>query len=411
MNVISPKLDIPIDSTLTVDNTQSNSPTPPLATDFSKLLAQQELPDFMLTPDLPVTLSGDLKSEKDTDSSADSDTQAQLLTYFTYEINPLLGQINHLVKTLQPAHIDEIGENNNANPEMTSTNVKKVELNIQNQSQLPDTTAPASTTMHQATLPVIKNDFEKLLAIQEDDKLSENNDIDISEVGKPKSSIESNLKNIPTDTNLVDPQKIPTSSMTAPSLQPLPDAQDNKYMNALSQFGSFINSQTAPHINNDLAPAQNLYVNTTSVADTFRTTPQLEMETKIELLPATLEGINKETYNANIKIYPPELGHVLAKLKVDKNTAELVITADNNVVKQIIEAHLPQLRENFQSADITLTHIHVQTAEANIDSQENNNNRQSNQADNRNEEDQQSGQPVSTTAQQRRLNSIIDTYA
>jgi flagellar hook-length control protein FliK len=182
-------------------------------------------------------------------------------------------------------------------------------------------------------------------------------------------------------------------------------------MNALSQFGSFINSQTAPHINNDLAPAQNLYVNTTSVADTFRTTPQLEMETKIELLPATLEGINKETYNANIKIYPPELGHVLAKLKVDKNTAELVITADNNVVKQIIEAHLPQLRENFQSADITLTHIHVQTAEANIDSQENNNNRQSNQADNRNEEDQQSGQPVSTTAQQRRLNSIIDTYA
>jgi hypothetical protein len=203
MNVISPKLDIPIDSTLTVDNTQSNSPTPPLATDFSKLLAQQELPDFMLTPDLPVTLSGDLKSEKDTDSSADSDTQAQLLTYFTYEINPLLGQINHLVKTLQPAHIDEIGENNNANPEMTSTNVKKVELNIQNQSQLPDTTAPASTTMHQATLPVIKNDFEKLLAIQEDDKLSENNDIDISEVGKPKSSIESNLKNIPTDTNLV----------------------------------------------------------------------------------------------------------------------------------------------------------------------------------------------------------------
>jgi flagellar hook-length control protein FliK len=425
MNVISPQLDTLIDPTLTVtvDNTQSTSPTAAVPTDFSKLLAKQELPEFMLTPDLPLTLPPDQKLEKDAKidnkDPADSDTETQLLTYFPYDINPLLGQIEHLNKTSQPAPVvtDQISENENTTPEVIPTTFKKPALNIQNATQLPDSTALSQlTTPDTATLPkpvpapVIKNDFKKLLATQ-DHKLSENNEIDNVEVAKPKSTIESKLKTILTDTNLADPQKILTASMATPSLQQLPDLQDNKYMNVLSEFGSFINSQTAAHIDNDSVAVQTLYTNTSSAAETFRQTPQLEMETKIELLPATLQGLNKDTYNANIKIYPPELGHVLAKLKVDKNTAELVITADNNVVKQIIEAHLPQLRENFQSADITLTHIHVQTSEVDVGGKENNSNQQSNQSDNKKEWNQQSGQPVNTATQQRRLNSIIDTYA
>ncbi len=45
------------------------------------------------------------------------------------------------------------------------------------------------------------------------------------------------------------------------------------------------------------------------------------------MLPPTLNAVGQEVHNANIRIYPPELGSVLAKLKLNKNSAELTIMA------------------------------------------------------------------------------------
>jgi flagellar hook-length control protein FliK len=67
-----------------------------------------------------------------------------------------------------------------------------------------------------------------------------------------------------------------------------------------------------------------------------------------------------ETLAANIRIYPPELGQVIAKLKMTgKNEATLDITSENSRVRDIIEASLPQLKSQFQQAGINIQTVTV----------------------------------------------------
>jgi flagellar hook-length control protein FliK len=184
--------------------------------------------------------------------------------------------------------------------------------------------------------------------------------------------------------------------------------QNNKHVNALLQMGEFINSHTAKLTGTTHAPSE---IADTNYIATAKKVASGNYETKIDLRPETIDSILKNTYNANIKIYPPELGHVLAKLKIDKNNAELVIMTESSVVKQIVEANLPQLRENFQQADINLSSIQVLTSQSNGKSPENNSNSQSNQPVtelNTGLSAESTTSPEKTATQ---LNSLVDTYA
>ncbi len=80
--------------------------------------------------------------------------------------------------------------------------------------------------------------------------------------------------------------------------------------------------------------------------------------------------VNLTTYHANIKIYPPELGKITARLKMDKNSAELEVVAENRQVKALLETHIVALKEQFTSSNIQLDKINIvlQEPESNMNS-------------------------------------------
>ena len=144
-------------------------------------------------------------------------------------------------------------------------------------------------------------------------------------------------------------------------------------------------------------------------------TPSVNDRVQIEFSPVNLTAIGKELYSAQIKIHPPELGNILAKLKMDKDGANLTILAENNVVKGILEANLPALKEHFQRADIPLNQIQVAIdpklnpqlfADQNREQRPQN---QSNQYQSGQEEVENTNIVYNETKKD--LDSLIDTYA
>lgn len=193
----------------------------------------------------------------------------------------------------------------------------------------------------------------------------------------------------------------------------------NKYTDALVQLGGFINSHTASMatdtVNNTISSNSN-NISAPAQANPALSPNDLDMskyELKVDIAPRSMDSIMNEIYNAKIKIYPPELGAVMAKLKVGKNSTELSITTENDRVKAIVEQNLPQLRENFQNANINLTHIEVQTSLTDANGQNSNNSRDSSTllAQEQMHNMDTVGQTVTQKAVSKPSNSLVDTYA
>ncbi|MDR3476568.1 MAG: flagellar hook-length control protein FliK [Gammaproteobacteria bacterium] len=200
--------------------------------------------------------------------------------------------------------------------------------------------------------------------------------------------------------------------------EPIKEGQSkpaNKFTDSLNELGNLINGLTAQHANHQeqLISLPNIPAASTSMsyAEALKKVNHAEFDTQVELIPQSIESQLNDSYSANIKIYPPELGHVLAKLKVDKNNAELIITTENSTVKSIVESNLAQLRDNFQRADINITNIQVNVSDVSDKEQKNNQPYQSNQNVESNhathEIVKENGSP---TLSKRTLNSIIDAY-
>jgi flagellar hook-length control protein FliK len=189
------------------------------------------------------------------------------------------------------------------------------------------------------------------------------------------------------------------------------DIQNNKYASALTQLGSFINAHTLQHVP-AAAAHQDFNVASTTYTDHVKKIAPTDFETKVDFVPQSLDSAMKDTYKVNLKIYPPELGHVIAKIKVSKDNAELIILTETNAVKEIVEANLSQLRENFQRADINLTTIDVQTQTPQSNSKEQGApNQQDSSASTRAENSNELNQQSLSSEGSRTSNSIIDTYA
>lgn len=186
----------------------------------------------------------------------------------------------------------------------------------------------------------------------------------------------------------------------------------NKYTEALTQLGSFINTQTTNNLSNnghslslDSINMQNNY------AEALKKTQQTQYDINIELIKPSMDALNQESYDAKIKIYPPELGTVLAKLRVNKNSTELTILTENSQVKAIVEANLSQLRDKFQQADINLTNIQVQTSQTATTSDQNNDNKRNNESFLSDRGNELNNQALPTKSSTRASNALIDTYA
>lgn len=66
-------------------------------------------------------------------------------------------------------------------------------------------------------------------------------------------------------------------------------------------------------------------------------------------------------YTAKISLHPPELGSINAEIIMQKGQAELKILTESDLMKQVIESHLEQLKTNFKDANFNLNQVHVET--------------------------------------------------
>ena len=312
------------------------------------------------------------------------------------EINPLFNQIELLNQARLPADAPhEI-------PQTTDLNVKPATI-----------TNKKNSPPEKVTTPALPANAEKIA----DDEVVLANEMKLSDkFTKPKQTVSDTPQtlashpgnkevNQPVDVNVVAPTVMPVTQ----SLH-LTGAPNDKHVQALTQMGEIINSHTA-HLSDALP--QHSEITETDYVSTAKKVVGNDYETKIELHPETLDSMLKTTYSANIKIYPPELGHVLAKLKVDKDSTQLLIMTENNTVKQIVEASLSQLRDNFQQADINLSSIQVVTSDTQGKSAENSGNNKSNQQLMNQNAAAADAEALASSekAAARQLNSLVDTYA
>lgn len=154
----------------------------------------------------------------------------------------------------------------------------------------------------------------------------------------------------------------PVMSQTTPMVlnQSIP-AEHTKFLDTFNQLGNFIQQQLAHNnVNNNIA--MNMPTAPKMPDEVLKSTPNQQYSFDVDLVAANvgphLEGI----YDAKIKIRPPELGEIIAQLKINKGSAELTLMTENNHVKQIVESNLPQLKQHFQQSNIDLTNVNIKSA-------------------------------------------------
>lgn len=186
----------------------------------------------------------------------------------------------------------------------------------------------------------------------------------------------------------------------------------SKYIDALKNLGNLINQHTSQLADTNQLNRASLQRPSTTYAETAQSLFGTMPEPKIELSSTTLAGIGKELHQADIKIHPPELGHVVAKLKVNENTAELVIMTQSHRVREVVEANLPQLKDHFQHAAINLASIHVEVQTANSNTNEQLAKKQRDTLMNPDlvNDDNQGSNVKKDNKNTRVIDSIIDTY-
>lgn len=188
--------------------------------------------------------------------------------------------------------------------------------------------------------------------------------------------------------------------------------EKNKYTDALVQLGQFVNNQTTQMANEQTTrTATVMDTQQTTYAEVLSKAQQPDYGLKVDIHVSGADSGLQDTYSANIKIYPPELGSMIAKLKVSKNGTELVILTENNHVKEIVQANLNQLRQDFQRADINLTNIQIDVQNQQSGQKENTNQNQQNFSSQAQMADNVAMPQLKSTSKSQAIDSIIDTYA
>lgn len=70
-------------------------------------------------------------------------------------------------------------------------------------------------------------------------------------------------------------------------------------------------------------------------------------------------GVNLEQYTAQIKVHPQELGQITATIEINQGLATISFLTEHAHVKQLMEAHLPELRQAFGHSSLNLSDVDV----------------------------------------------------
>lgn len=75
-------------------------------------------------------------------------------------------------------------------------------------------------------------------------------------------------------------------------------------------------------------------------------------------------SVNKrlETGTVNLRLYPQELGELRMEIKVEQDNIKAHIIAQNPQAQEMIDRHLPRLREALEQQGLNLQHVEVTIA-------------------------------------------------
>lgn len=385
---------------------------------------------FMQATPQPVTDGADIETEVTSDDILHTESEAE-----TTSLNPfdaaLLANLSLPVdasqqslpqqsqQPQQPVQENDVGQDLAANNQAINT--------INQTPVIKEALKPAISVDSFEVNQILKENIAKIKELKKEDiSMSSMNVVenssDVEQFLQTKETIKQkinepnlSLQNLNQPIDLLANQFVqPVAASLNAQNQDQGHAEANQYQNALVQLGEMINSHTKSLANPE---STNLTLSHPSAdyASLLNNQAKVQhphLEIKLESLPASArDAVIKETYNANIKIYPPELGTVLAKLRIGQNIAELVILTENDKVKEIVQANLNQLREQFQQSNIQLTSIDVQTSPQETKDQ-NENQQHLQQSFAAREKTNESNQSTTVSKETKHnIDALVDTYA
>ncbi len=301
-----------------------------------------------------------VKSQNQPESSDPSDATA---TNPTMDVSTLMGllQLNNVTPVQpDPAPMtqavtpkpEDAKKNVNPNVSLTdkpkTTTVTTPMLSVQH--QLPQTEELPTNTASALPQPKLNNMTNTRATVDEKKIAAATNKSDVIDTNS---------------TNLID-QIDNATNLSSVVAKPTPIEHDktpsnlipDKITNAFSQIGLLV--AHGLRLSSSASPANPSQQPDIASAQTMPNVAHDDIRSYFEFQPQrSIDGMNHLAYDAKINIYPPELGHVAAKLKLNKNTAELTLTASSDRVKEILEANIAQLKQHFSQNDINLTNVRV----------------------------------------------------
>lgn len=443
----------------TISNKTSTSKTPTP----SPIPSPEELLQNNLYPTIPhelLSLSVEMKTPLNTEIKKTIDTKTELLSTAhllagknykqgTSSIN-YLNYSNNLNQNLNQNELFKKNEISNNVTENALTNVQELAINVNKKNAQKETTVTEPLSANflslssdlkptKNSLPLNSHFFHSESESESESKLNLNSKSHLSEQDGDcialAMQISNNKDTISQTSFLQINERIPASNskkenaIQAKGIEVVKHCFEKIRTSISNNINkSFVNPNDPPSNN-----FQNYFQNHSSLQP-------IDNQNKMfaqDLAPATSQSISEnnastieffsypnaadlnKSFDAKIILYPPELGHIIAKLKINQNDAHLTITTANDSVRNIVEANLAELKESFKQSDVQLTNVQVVTGTINSDSQNSDqsspqkNSQENLQKNFSSTENQLNGSlapAAKQTVHRQKLSSLIDTY-
>lgn len=193
-------------------------------------------------------------------------------------------------------------------------------------------------------------------------------------------------------------EELVTQTNSAPSLENQTmvnnDARVQQLTNHLNDFLNHSMANNVKHSGSE----------TNSIQSQFR----MELlSLKPEIL-ADHPNYKTENYTAQLNLHPAELGQITAKIEVIQGAATITFITEHAHAQQLMEHHLPELRNVFQNSDLNLTSVNIHNGGAQDKNEPGAYKRPEKEDDLKRTDNHNKNLGINNV---QRKNSIIDTYA
>lgn len=221
-----------------------------------------------------------------------------------------------------------------------------------------------------------------------------------------KEHAKTTIMGAPTETPAASAPTLPTPSAHQP-LQPIVKALEQPLMALGNEINLALIKNTT--LNQTDITSHSLTGSTQSIGKL----PE-DYSLEVEFLPQLSKDALKDIQVAHIKIYPPELGPIVAKIDIKKNGISLDILANNTKVKEMIESHLSDLQKHFMQSALPIQHINIRldntTLEGSIDSNGRQNKQQPLLEEKRDETMRDDQNNNKGNKWRQKINALVDTF-